>query len=950
LAPASSEDHWSRLERLFYQAHEMEPGARAAFLDTACAGNPALRHEVESLLESAQETSGFLQSLVDEAARDFTVKDVGLTIGPYRLTELLGEGGMGKVYLASRADLLYEQQVAIKLMHSGLQQARAMLRRFRAERQILANLNHPNIARMLDAGMTSEGAPYLVMEYVPGQPIDAYCRANHLGLRERLGLFCAVCGAVEHAHKNLVVHRDIKPPNILVTREGAPKLLDFGIAKLLNSQTGEPALTQNSERLMTPDYASPEQVRGEPVTTSTDVYALGVLLYELLTASRAYRLESASPLEMAQVICRQDPELPSARLRRSQTAEMRDLARQVAGDLDNIVMTAMRKEPGRRYASVAAIAADVRAFLDGYPVHARTASWSYRSGKFVRRHKAAVAATSSAAAMLIAFAAGMAWLAKRATDERIIAQREAQFLNSIFQAATPGEARGKQVTARELLDAGAKRIDKDLADQPVVHATMLDSLGHAYVTLGVYDRGEALLHASYELRKRTQGLNNLDTAATLTSWAEALRLEARYRDAEPLFRQALATRQTLLRGGAPVAESLSSLGECLYYESRWKESEPLLRQSLAIQRGLHPPMGGNTRDFLALVLEREGNFREAAQVLREAVDLNRRLEGPDSPRYAVSLHNLAGVLLDAGDLADGEAITREALALRRKILGNDHPELYYSLNNLGWILLQRGNWKAAEPFLRENLELVRRVFGENSTKMVVARKNWGLMQQESGDYAGAQESFQAALQTARQIDGEQSRYVERVIAGFGELEFDEGHYAAAEKYTRQALDLAMRLGGENSPDMAPILIDMGEDRLFQGDPAGAEPYLRRAVAIEQKAFQPGYPPIATAQVRLGEALTLAGKTGEAEPLLRQALAAMKGEPFPLEPWQLAEAESALGACLSAGEPSSVEGVRLLRDSQGTLATDPRPAFRRPANERVAGGTTQGRWNSGGKAR
>ena len=924
------------IEKLFYQALDLERAARIAFLDQVCAGDAGLRQELESLLESAQETGGFVEDMVDAAARQYTIKEVGQRAGPYQFTGVLGEGGMGKVYLASRADELYEQQVAIKLMHAGLREARAMLPRFRAERQILANLNHPNIARLLDAGLTAEGAPYLVMEYVDGVPIDAYCRTHNLALRERLELFRTVCGAVEDAHKNLVVHRDIKPANILVTREGVPKLLDFGIAKLLAAEPGGAALTRPTERLMTPDYASPEQVRGEPVTTATDVYALGVLLYELLTGQRPFRLASTSPLEVAQVVCRQDPELPSAFLRRSANAGARELAKQLAGDLDNIISTAMRKEPGRRYGSAAALSADVQAYLEGYPVNARTDAWSYRSGKFVRRHKAAVAAAASVAVMLVCFAAGMAWLAKRATDERIAAQRESQFLKSIFEASTPEVARGKEVSARQLLDAGAKRISADLADQPALEADMLDDIGHDYIELGVYDRAQAVLQSAYDLRKGYFGADNLDTVTSLEGWALALELAEKHKDAEPRFRQALAIRQKLASGGQPIAEDLNGLGQCLYWESRWKEAEPLLRRSIAIQRSLNPDQANNTWDFLALVLEREGNYAEAAQLLHEAADKNRRTEGPDGTKYAINLHNLAGLLDGEGDLSGAEAAARDELALRRRILGSDHPDLYYSLNNLGWILLQEGNWKSAEPFLRESLELVRKSFGENSTKMVGARKNWGLLEQERGDYAHAQQSFQVALDTARKIAGEQSWYVARVTLGFGELEFDRKQFAAAEKYSRQALDLSAKLGGSESADVATALADIAEDRVFQNDPQGAEPLLRRALAIQQKKLQPGHPATVATEVRLGEDLTLEGKASEAEPLLRQALRAAKSGSFALQSWQVAEAESALGACLVALNPSSEEGAKLLRESEKALESDPRPAFRRAANARITG--------------
>jgi eukaryotic-like serine/threonine-protein kinase len=930
-APGSS-DHWARLEKLFYQALDIAPDARSAFLDEACRDNPELRKEVESLLASSNKPLDLLRGRVDRAMQRLTVEDLGQRVGPYRLIGRLGEGGMGKVYLASRADKLYEQEVAIKLMHPGLTETQGMLLRFGVERQILANLNHPNIARLLDGGITQDGAPYLVMEYIKGIRIDGYCREHDLKIEERLRLFLSVCGAVEFAHKNLVVHRDIKPANILVTPEGVPKLLDFGIAKLLSPDPDSPTLTRTTDRLMTPEYASPEQIRGDQITTSTDVYALGVLLYELLTGTRPFHLETKSPLDIARIICEQDPQPPSA-IALSRTGG-EQLARQLRGDLDNIVAMALRKEPARRYSSVAAISADVQAYLQGYPVHARTDTWRYRSGKFVRRHKAATIATTLVAVSLVGFSIGMSWLARRANRERATAQRESQFLASIFQAATPDQARGRQVTARELLDAGALRIDRELADQPLLQASMADNIGQAYISLGAYEQAQKLFQRAYDLRRNNLGPNAIDTVQSLSGLAMSFRLQDNCKAAEPLFRQVLAVQQkTLGANSQPVAETLENVGECLYLESRWNEAEPLLRQSLAIKRRLNLQGDSSTWNFLALVLERKGDYAEALPLLHEAVDNTRRAEGTDGPNYVVALHNLASAMIDSGDLYGAEATERETLQIRRRILGNQHPDLFYSLNNLAWILLQEGNWRESEPFLQENLALVRKDFGEQSSKMVFVVKNWGLFLQEKGDYAGAEKSDKAALQTAIKAAGPSSWQVERILAGLGELEFDRGHYAAAESYARQALDLSRKLGGEGNPEIATVLIDLAEDRVFQKDSATAEPMLREAVRIREEKLNPGNPPIITAEVRLGEDLTLEAKAAEAEPTLRKALNSLKSEPFRVPRWQIAEAESALGACLVALK--NPDGEKMLRESQADLGADPRPAFRIPADHRAA---------------
>ncbi len=927
MASSPRSNRWLRIEYLFYAALELEEG-RTAFLDEACGADGELRKEVESLLHSSGQTMGFLRQPVLQAAQQITEEESlsGKRIGAYQLLRQIGEGGMGKVYLAARADDLYRKEVAIKTVQGGLGQNRAMLLRFRSERQILANLDHPNIARLLDGGITEDGLPYLVMEYVNGVRVDDYCRVNKLGTKQRLELFYTVCTAVEYAHKNLVVHRDIKPANILVTAEGFPKLLDFGIAKLLDPEGGNLAPTLTSERMMTPDYASPEQVRGDQVTTSTDVYALGVLLYELLAGKRPFKLDTTSPFEMARIICEQDPEPPSVVGAANAELAAPDAARTLSGDLDNIVLMAMRKEPTRRYVSVAALADDVKAYLTGYPVHARTDTWKYRSGKFVRRHKAAAAATLIVTLALVGFSIGMGLLAKRATRERLTAQRESQFLEGIFEAATPDQARGRQITARELLDQGAKRVDRELAGDPGLQGTMLENIGRAYLSLGLYDQAEPMLERAYALRKRSFGEENPDVAATLFALADSIRLQGDYKKAEPLFRQSLAIRQKQLGGqSSAVLESLAALGECLYLEDRDAEAEPLLRRALALDRQQNTNSG--SRNYLALLLERKGSYPEALQLLRESVEYHRRVSGEDSPEFALSLHNLAGALIDAGDLVGAEKTERQSLDLQRKLLGDNHPNLGYPLNNLGFLLLEEGNWAAAEPVLRENLELVRKSLGEKNVRFGTALNNWGRVLQQKGDYDQAEATFKRALATIAQASGPQSWAAAKVTGNIGLLRFDRGDYVGAESYARQALDIDHKLGGEESPQAASALIDLAEDRVFQGDPTSAEPLLRQALAIRKKEFSNGHPNVIATEVRLGEVLTAEGNATEAEPILREAFASAQSAPFPLLAWQIAEAQSALGICLLALHRAQ-EAEPLLKASAADLQKDPRPAFRR----------------------
>lgn len=505
-------DHWERLQELFSRAADLTDEEQDAFVAREIGDDEQLREELTKLLAADRGSSTTALTNAVGAALERTTRDrrkavLGRVVNNYRLVSILGHGGTGTVYLAERADRQYSAQVAVKIIdaatiHGDLGQ------RFRAERQILASLNHANIARLVDAGETDEGQPYLIMEYVHGEPLDKYCDQQRLDIRGRLELFLQICSAVQYAHQNLIVHRDLKPANILVTAEGSPKLLDFGIAKLLDvggDAAAALALTRMNDRLLTPEYASPEQILGRAVTTASDVYALGVVLYELLTGLRPYSVPaSASQLELERTICISDPERPSAALKRAATESNSDtspiagvaaarglsidkLSRRLAGDLDSIVLRALRKEPQHRYGSVEQLAADIRRHLSREPVLARQGNWTYYSSRFIRRHAFGVSAGAAFAVFLAAFAVVMSIQAQRiaverdrATVESARAESVSDFMLSIFEASDPFEARGRQTTARELLDQAGRNIRGDLSQHPEVRARLLEAIGRAY--------------------------------------------------------------------------------------------------------------------------------------------------------------------------------------------------------------------------------------------------------------------------------------------------------------------------------------------------------------------------------------------------------------------------------------------------------------------------------------
>ncbi len=853
---------------------------------------------------------------------------IGERFGDYKILRLLGEGGMGQVYLAARADDLYQQQVAIKLVQAGTARHRDLFLRFTAERQILANLVHPNIARLLDAGIASSGAPYLVMEYIAGSPIDRYVTAKQLSIRDRLALFQTVCGAVEYAHRNLVVHRDIKPANILVTEQGAPKLLDFGIAKLLQaSEQSSADLTRATERLLTPEYASPEQVRGETVTTATDVYALGVLLYVLLTGNPPFKMADKSPFEVARIVCDETPTRPSSRVPLKREAD------KLRGELDNIVLKALRKEPERRYISVEALSEDIRRYLEGYPVQAASDSWGYRARKFVGRHKAAVTVSGLMLFTVLAFTVGTAVLAQRARRERLKAERERAFLARLLAAATPEQSRGRSVTVREILDQGAKRIDSELASEPEVQAAMLDSIGNAYLALGVYDQANPILTHAYELRRRTLGDDHLDVAATETALGTVLENSGRCPEAEEFYRRALNVRKKRLGAYDPlVGENMALLGECLYIESRDTEAEQYLRAAMPLVAP-DSDTGRDIHNYLALVLERKGGFEEAVRLLREVTDSTLRIDGADSPNYATCLHNLAGALSDIGNLTEAQKTERQVLDIRRKVSGKDHPDVGYSLNNLGWFLIESGDWTGAEPFLREGLELNRKALGEKHPRVAGSINNWARVFHEKGDYRAAGKLYAEALALLQESNGAETWSAAKVEANLGLLHLDEGDSTGALHYAQQALELRRKLGGNDTPDVASSLMDIGLIQSERGDLPAAEFSLRQALDLRKKMLSPVHPSLVAAEVRMGEVLLSENKVAEAGPLLRAALSSAQASPFPLLPWQVAETQNALGAYLIA-DGKRAEGVKLLRASLPGLKGYPQATVRRRGLQRT----------------
>jgi serine/threonine protein kinase len=731
-------ERWAAAQQLFEAALALPDEARTAYVDGAAADADLAALVRGMLAADAEEHAGAgLADVVSRAVEEVTAARATPLVerlGPYRIASMLGEGGMGAVYLAERDDDEFLQQVAVKVVRGLLDPER--VRQFRNERQILAWLEHPNIARLLDGGTTDDGLPYLVMEHVQGVPIDRHCDAHRLSVAARLRLFLTVCGAVSHAHRSLIVHRDIKPSNILVTAAGVPKLLDFGIARLaLDGAATESGITRAGGRMMTPDYASPEVVRGGQVTTSADVYALGVLLYELLTGRRPLRFATMSSVEIERVVCHVEPPVAShaavedvavaggaatERAAARQTTPAK-LAGELHGDLDAILAMAMAKDPGRRYPSVDALAADLEHYLAARPILARPATWTYTATRFVARHRWSVAAGAAvvlvipaAAIVLSVQAARLAEERDRTARERDTAQQVVGFLTGLFEVSDPDTGAGASVTARELLDRGAERVDSELAGQPVVQARLLGTIGGVYGSLGAYDRAAALLERALDLRRATLGAEHADTATSMEALAAAYRELTRFDEAEALHREALAIRRKAYGDDHPdTASAFNNLAALLHDEGDFAGAEPFYRLALAATEkrlGRRHPDYAVQVNSLASLLEDWGRLADAEPLLQTSLDVRRAAFGPDHPAVAQAIHNLARVELALGQQARAEARAVEALAIRRKILPADHPEIAASLSLLGE--LRAADQPAeAERLLTDALEMQRRTQG-----------------------------------------------------------------------------------------------------------------------------------------------------------------------------------------------------------------------------------------------
>ena len=880
---------WERVQSLFHQVLELPKPDRGPFLERACADAPELAREVLTLVEEDARANplldGDLAVLADELLDSSA--SVPSRIGPYRLLRVLGEGGMGVVYLAEREDL--GQRVAIKtLRDAALSPARR--ERFATEQRALARLNHPLVARLYDADVLPEGIPYFVMEYVEGVPLNEYCASRGLAIEERLRLFLTVCEAVQAAHRLAIIHRDVKPSNVLVTEAGEVKLLDFGIAKQLEGLAAPADQTRTGLRAMTPAYAAPEQVRGEPVGVYTDVYALGVVLYELLTGRLPFDLSRLTPRDAEAVILDREPERPSTRGRSRQVGVQEvgvvpGAERAGWNDLDVLCLTAMHKDPERRYATVDALRRDVEHYLEAQPLDARPDTFGYRLGKFLRRNRRSVALGTTAAAVLVSLVAfytiRLAEARDAAVAEAARTQRIQRFTLNLFEGGDGATGPADSLRVISLLDRGVQQA-RLLANEPVVQAELFFTLGGIYQKLGNLGRADSLFQAALDQRQEVFGPEH-----------------------------------------AEVGESQVALGLLRVDQARMEEGEQLVREGYARLGLLLPPEHpavARAATALGYVLQARGVQDSSIAVLDSVVRLQERL-GRHDAEYAASLLQLANSRFYAEDYRISDSLNRVLLRLHGQLYGERHPLIAEGLTNLGASLTQRGFYDSAEAHYRRALDILETFHGPDHPRVASSLTMLGrsLMYQKKNDEAAGM--LERALQVQERVYGPVHPAVASALNDLGNVAVGRGDYATAESAFRRMAEIYQAVHGGKHWLMGIALSNLANVHLLGGDYARSEPVFRQAIAIFTEAQGPRSMNTAIARLKLGRLYTRTGRFAEAERELLDGYAALSEQATPSVSWLVAARRDLVALYDSLGRAD--EAARWRAEMADTAATPTR---------------------------
>jgi len=826
---------WEQIQTLFHEVADLPEPEQRAFLKTACGDDDELVADVLALVEEDARGSSLLDRDLAQVAQQVLNEATPASLplkefGPYRIKEALGEGGMGVVYLAERIDL--GSLVAIKILRDAwLSPARR--ERFASEQRTLAQLNHPSIARLYDADTLDDGTPWFVMEYVEGVPLTEYCGQHACSIEERLRLFRAVCEAVQYAHQHAVIHRDLKPSNILVKADGTVRLLDFGIAKqleTLETPTGKNQ-TMTGLRLMTPAYAAPEQVRGDRVGVHTDVYALGVILYELLAGELPFDLSKLTPGEAEAVLVGRDPEKPSAVAhRRAEPAgtNMPSASKTAWADLDVLCLTAMHKDTQRRYPSVEALIRDVDHYLKGEPLEARPDSFRYRMGKFVRRNRRAVSAAALVftivVGLVVFFTVRLAKARNAALDEAARTQRIQRFMMNLFQGGDESVGPGDSMRVVTLLDRGVQEA-QSLNGDPKVQAELYQTLGTIYDQLGKFDQADSLLHSAVERRKALFGQDSTEVAESLIALGQLRSDEAQYDEAEQFTRQGLEMSKRHLPPAHPrVGRAMYALGEVLVNEGKYDQGIQVLNEAVRIQSA----PGGVTADLAESLTELAnaqfyaGHLDISNSLNLRVVAMDRQLYGDRHPNVAEDLINLGAIQTEWGHYAETERYYRQALDIIQGFYGKDHPETASVMTILGRSLNAQGRFNDAADMLREALGIQERVYGQVHPRVASALGELGKVALQQGKLDEAEADFRRQADIYREVYKGKHFYIGSALANLGGVYMERKQYARAERSFRNALQIYAETLSPDHLNVAIARIKLGRALIPQHRYADAE--------------------------------------------------------------------------------------------------------------------------------
>ena len=816
-------------------------------------------------------------------------------IGPYRILDTLGEGGMAVVYLAEQTEPV-KRQVALKIIKLGMD-TKQVVARFESERQALAVLDHPNIAKVFDGGVTESGRSYFVMERVRGVPITDYCDDNRLSTNERIALFLDVCSAVQHAHLKGLVHRDLKPSNILVSVVDAKpqvRIIDFGIAKATGASFTEQTLfTKIGQIIGTPQYMSPEQagITGLDVDTRSDIYSLGVVLYELLSGTLPLDLTAMGEQAVRLALIEKDPPKPSTRITqlddvkdeiaKARGTDARALRHQLQGDLDWIVMRAIAKDRTRRYETANSLAMECRRYLKHEPVLARPPSPGYLLQRFVRRNRNSVIAASIALLAILAGAAAATIGFVRATNAEQAAIRDAEtarqtteFLVELFRVSDPSEARGNTITAREILDRGAGKVKTELSSEPEVQSAMMNTMGNVYASIGLYESAQALLDDALVTSEPIYGRRSWQVANILFELGELARHRGRYLQAEALHREALSIRKESPQGNdLSIASSLHGLGLALYFGSKYEEAEEALRESLDIYLAdgdTSVEFVANVESSLGGLLHSTSRYDEAEPLFEDAIDVFREQFGDIHPSVASNVSNLALLYQDIGRLDESEAAMRESIAIFRKLHKADHPFIAEAQAHLASIIADKGEIEKAEALYREAIKMFERTVGREHMLTARAYDSLGLLLLSQRRYEDAEPEVLRSVALHKSLLGDRHINTGRAINNMAALLFLKGDYGRAEPYFRESLSIRLQHLDDRDADVANSRNNLADVLNRLGEYDEAESLASQAADSYAAIFSTTHWRAAVAQNIHGRSLAGLQRYEEAEKLILES--------------------------------------------------------------------------------